>query len=132
MLPAFKTMTEAEVIRAMREHLEGLFPKICPTCDRRYETLREFIQSTKIAGPAIPYDAEYGDWKPAKPLGTMTFAHCSCGNTLALTSHGMPLLQLWSLLNWARAETKKRQMTPQELLNYLREKISQQVLEAKD
>jgi hypothetical protein len=27
-------MTEADVIRIMREHLERLFPKICPNCRR--------------------------------------------------------------------------------------------------
>jgi hypothetical protein len=41
----------------------------------------------------------------------------------ALTSDGMPLLRLWSLLGWAKVETKKRGMTPKELLNYLREEI---------
>ncbi len=36
-------MTEAEVIRQMREHLESLFPKVCPNCKRRFATLREYL-----------------------------------------------------------------------------------------
>ncbi len=125
-------MTEAEVIREMREHLEEQFPKVCAHCARRFATLRAYLLATKPLGSAMPYDADRGDWTPAKPLGTMTFANCPCGNTLALTSDDMPLLQLWSLLNWARSETKKRRMTPQELLNYLRDAITKQVLAEPD
>ena len=125
-------MTEAEVVRIMREHLEGLFPKVCPVCQRRYATLREYLLTTETVGPAMPYDAEAGNWNPPDSAGTMTFANCPCGNTLALTSEGMPLGKLWSLLNWARKETQKRKMTPQELLNHLREVITKQVLATPD
>jgi hypothetical protein len=125
-------MTEAEVVRIMREHLEGQFPKVCNNCKRRYATLREYLLNTETVGPAMPYDADMGHWNPLHPLGTATYANCRCGNTLALTSEGMPLFQLWSLLNWARHETKKRKMTPQELLNYLRDEITKQVLATPD
>ena len=125
-------MTEAEVVRIMREHLEGLFPKVCAACKRRYTTLQEYLLNTDQVGPAIPYDVEMGEWSPLHPLGTATFANCRCGNTLALTSDGMPLIQLWSLLNWARHETKRRGLTPQELLNHLRDEITKQVLAAPD
>jgi hypothetical protein len=125
-------MTEAEVVRIMREHLEGLFPKVCPTCSLRFATLREYLLITTHLGPAIPYDVELGDWKPLRPLGTMTYANCPCGTTLALTSQGMPLSQLWSLLAWARLETSRRGLSPQELLNYLREEICKQVLAGLD
>jgi hypothetical protein len=77
----------------------------------------------------MPYDADMGSWQPSNPVGTAAYANCPCGNTLALTSAGMPLFQLWTLLAWARNETRARRQTPQELLNYLREKICQQVLE---
>jgi hypothetical protein len=85
---------------------------------------------THHVGSAMPFDAELGDWKPLNPLGTMTFSNCSCGNTLVLSSDGMPRFRLWSLLAWARIETQKRGMTPQELLNYLRDEICKQVLAA--
>ena len=121
-------MTEAEVIQAMREHLEGLFPKVCPNCRRSFATLREYLLITTPLGPPIPYDAELGDWRPMRQMGTMTYANCPCGDTLSLSSHGMPLSQLWSLLNWARHETKRRGLGPQELLEYLRGEITKQVL----
>jgi len=121
-------MTEAEVIRQMRAHLESLFPKRCPKCGRTYDSLREYLQNTTPMGPAIPYDVELGDWQPQEPLGLATYANCRCGNTMGMTSHGMPLVQLWRLLRWAQTETKRRRLTPQELLNYLRDEISQQVL----
>lgn len=121
-------MTETDVIQAMREHLEGLFPKTCPNCQRQFATLREYLLNTTHQGPAIPYDAQFDDWRPMKPIGTVTLANCPCGTTLALSSHGMPLLHLWRLLNWARIETQRRGQSPGELLDYLREKICQQVL----
>ena len=121
-------MTEAEVITIMRKHLEGLFPKDCPGCHRRFATLQEYLLLTKHAGRPIPYDAEMGDWNPLRPVGTITCANCPCGNTLTLSSEGMPLSQLWSLLNWARVELAKRHMTPQELLIHLRDEICKQVL----
>jgi hypothetical protein len=121
-------MTEAVVIKLMREHLEAQFPKVCANCGRRFATLREYLLVTTPQGPPIPYDAEVGDWNPLNPLGTLTFANCPCGSTLALTSHGMPLFRLWALLNWARSETKKRGVTPVELLAYLRDQICREVL----
>jgi hypothetical protein len=121
-------MTEADVIRQMREHLEGLFPKSCPGCRRAFATLREFLLVTKHQGPPMPYDAEMGNWQPAEPIGTATFANCPCGTTLTLTSRGMPLPQLWRLLAWAKIETQSRGVSPQELLSYLRDEICRQVL----
>jgi hypothetical protein len=121
-------MTEAKVITAMREHLEGQFPKMCSNCKHEYATLREYLATTTQLGSAMPYDAEMGNWNPLEPIGTLTYANCPCGSTLALSSKGMPLLRLWSLLNWARIETKSRGQTPEELLNYLREEINKQVM----
>jgi len=121
-------MTEAEVLRIMRRHLEGQFPKICPACERHFANLHEYLLITEHLGPAMPYDADMGNWMPLEPVGTATYANCPCGTTLVLSSHGMPLLILWRLLNWARIETQRRKMTPQELLNYLRDEICKQVL----
>jgi hypothetical protein len=121
-------MTESDVVRIIRSHLEGQFPKDCPNCKWRFATFRDFLLVTKPLGPTISYDAELGDWNPADPAETVTFANCQCGNTLVLTSAGMPLLRLWSLMNWARVETKKRKQTLKDLLNHLRNEINQQVL----
>jgi hypothetical protein len=123
-------MTEIDVIRIIRAHLEGQFPKVCCNCNQRFDTFRDFLLATKPLGSTISFDAEVGDWEPADPAGTLTFANCTCGNTLALTSAGMPLLRLWSLMNWGRFETKKRSQTLTELLNHLRNEINKQVLDA--
>ena len=123
-------MIEAEVVRLMREHLESQFPKVCPTCQRHFPTLYDYIQVTKRVEPSISYDAEVGDWNPKEPIGTATYSTCTCGSTLALSSHGMPLLRLWALYNWARVEKKRRGMTMEQLLSYLRDKIRQQVIDS--
>ena len=100
-------MTDAEAIRIMREHVEGLFPKECPNCHRRFATLREYVLATKPLGATLSYDAEVGDWNPKEPVGTTAMANCPCGTTLTLTSEGISLMKMWRLLNWARVETKR-------------------------
>ena len=125
-------LTEADVVRFIREHLEGQFPKVCSVCKRSYTNLREFLLITTPTGSTLSYDAELNDWKPEQPLGTATYANCPCGNTLALSSKGMQVRRLWPLMNWARLETKKRGQTVEELLNYLREEIRKQVFAIPD
>jgi hypothetical protein len=51
---------------------------------------------------------------------------------MALSSDGMPLETLWSLMDWARAETQRRGITPRQLLNQLRDILCQQVLADSD
>jgi hypothetical protein len=121
-------LTEAEVIRVIREHLDGQFPKLCSVCNRSYGSFQEFLLITKPVGSTMSYDAELNDWNPVEPLGTSTYANCACGNTLCLSSTGMPIRRLWRLMRWARAETQRRGQTLEELLNYLREEIRKQVL----
>jgi hypothetical protein len=121
-------MTEAEVIRTMREHLEGLFPKVCPKCNRCFATLREYILLTHRLGPMMSWDAELGDWNTVQPIGTLAFANCPCGSTLALSTEGMPLPRRLVLLGWIRGETQRRGVSPQQLLEHLRDETRKQVL----
>ena len=125
-------MTEGEVIRHWREHLETQFPKACAHCHRSYTDLHDFVSHTKQLGHVMPYDAEMGEWEPDNPIGTMLFANCECRNTLVLTSKGMPLPLLWQLLYWVRIETLKRQTTPTALFTELREKMHRKLLAAHD
>ncbi len=60
-------MTEADVIAAMRKHLEDCFPKTCSSCGREYASFREYVENTTHAGSAMPYDAEMGNWMPLRP-----------------------------------------------------------------
>ena len=121
-------MTETEVIWIMRGHLNQHFPKVCRMCHRCFESPREFLQNTTQLGPPMLYDVELGEWQPLQPLGAMTFANCQCGNTLSLSSEGMPRILYWRLLGWAQCETKRRGLSPQELMVYLRDEICRQVL----
>jgi hypothetical protein len=121
-------MTDAEAIRIMREHVERLFPKKCPNCQRSFVTLREYVLATKPLGATLSYDAEAGDWNPAEPVGTTAMANCPCGTTLTLTSDGISLMKMWRLLNWARVERKRRGIKQDQLLTYIRGEIRKQVL----
>ncbi len=101
---------------------------MCPVCQRSYGNFREFLLIATPLGSTLSYDAEMNDWNPERPLGTATFANCPCGNTLSLNSAGMPNDRLWPLMLWARAETQRRGITIEQLLNYLREEMRKQVL----
>jgi hypothetical protein len=125
-------MTEEEVILALREHLEGQFPKSCPHCKRTFVSLKDYIRNTQPVGPAMPYDAMFGDWNPMNPVGSVAYANCPCGTTLAVSSKGMPLIKLWTILDWARVETQARGIDASQLLTDLREVIIARVLAEPD
>ena len=121
-------MTDDEIIQMMREHFEGLFPKICANCGRRFETLREYILDTERLGGTISYDAEEGDWETTQPIGGVALANCPCGNTLALTTKGMPLSNIHLVLKWIKVESEQRGLSPMELIGYVRDEVRKRVL----
>ena len=124
-------MTEAEVLELMREYYEGLFPKVCANCNRYFATLREYILATRRLGPTVSYDAEIGDWNTLQPIGTVAYANCPCGSTLALSTENMPHSQRLLLLKWVKIQTQERGMRPEELLDYLRDELRNQILSAR-
>lgn len=121
-------MTDAEALQAVRRHFESLFPRTCPNCGRRFETLREYILTTTRTGVAMSLDAEEGDWETRQPIGSLALANCPCGSTVALSTQGMALPQRLALLSWVRTETQRRGISPSELLEGLRDELRKQVL----
>lgn len=122
-------MTDEVLIHLVRAHFEGLFPKECTTCRRRYESLRDYIIQTEKLGQPISHDIALGDWQPADPLGTLVVANCACGTTLALSTRGMPLPLLHAGHDWIKRETRRRHLTHVQLLAWLRDEIRRQVLD---
>lgn len=122
-------MNENDVIKTMREFISRQFPKQCACCGKRYESFAEFIRNTTYTGKPISHDAEQEDWRPDTPIGTIGMVNCSCGTTFAISSDRMDLKTLWRLMNWARKEAKQRGITISDLLEDLRSKIDQSVLQ---
>ncbi len=120
-------MTDADVIRITRLHIESRFPKTCTSCGRRFATLADYLAQTRHVGPPVSYDAEIGDWAPREPLGTLSLANCTCGSTMVIDSAGMPLKTITQLMTWARQTSKRRGLTMRELLNWVRDQIDAQV-----
>jgi hypothetical protein len=123
-------MTYLEALEIVRRHFESLFPKNCSTCGRRFDSLREYILSTRRVGQAVSYDAELGDWQTPRPIGSLAFANCPCGSTLVLGTEGMPLPQRQALLAWVRDETERQHVTPSDLLERIRDDLRREVLDA--
>jgi len=121
-------VSEAEIIQIARGHLESLFPKECPNCGRRYATLKEYIRDTTRIGATRSYDAETGDWNTKDPIGMVAAANCACGNTLTLTSEGMPLELELQVLKWLRAEGERRGLNASQLLDLMRDKLRDQLV----
>jgi hypothetical protein len=121
-------MNEDDVVRIVRSYIEGLFPRVCPNCARRFASLREYLETTTHLASPILYDDLTQD-VPEKPLGPMSLANCTCGTTLTVSSSGIPTAQIVVLLTWARAESSRRSITVRELLRHIRDRIDRQVLE---
>lgn len=121
-------MNESDVIAIVRRYVEERFPSTCSSCGRRFGSLREYLLITRHVGNPVSYDAELGDWSPAQPLGTLSFATCPCGTTLAVSSDAMPPDQMAELLSWARDETARRGIDVPGLLGLIRAEIDRQVL----
>jgi hypothetical protein len=121
-------MTEADVIRVIREHVEGLFPKTCNACQKVFPNYRDYLLNTERVGVPISYDIELGDLKPKHSSGNFALANCRCGNTLVISSRGMPLTQIWGILYWVKMETHRRGVKTEEVVCYLRDTVERQAL----
>jgi hypothetical protein len=121
-------VTEAEVIRMIHRHIEGLFPRTCPKCKRLFPTYRDYLLGTRHIGTPVSYDIEFDDLRPAQAGGNLSLANCSCGNTIALSSAGMPLRQIWQVLAWVKSEAEKRQVPVEKILTHLRTEVSKRGL----
>jgi hypothetical protein len=120
-------VTEDDVVRIVRSYIEGMFPKVCPKCGRRFDSLREYLQSTRHLGSPYLHETaadEAGD----SPLGPITHATCLCGNTLTIGSEGIPKAQLVELIKWGKADSHRRSINMTELLRQLRDRIDREVL----
>ena len=122
-------MTEDDAAQLLCEYLETLFPKACPTCQRMFRTLREYIENTQRVGPPVSYDADADNWDAGEPpLGTVALVNCPCGSTMALSTDDMPLQRHRELLQWAKEELNRSGLSPSELVDHLRDKIRERAL----
>lgn len=119
-------MTEDEVLAIMREYYSGLFPKVCPNCQRRFATLREYVVATKPVGRYMSYDVESGSWTPE--MGTLALANCPCGNTMGMSTEALAPATRAVLLGWVKSEAERRSMNPTDLLAYLRVELRRQIM----
>ena len=121
-------MTEDQVVETIHRFIDGKFPKECRCCGRIFLDLADYLRNTTHLGDPVSYDAQWNDWPPVDPLGTMAMANCACGTTLSISSSGMSLSMMWRLMRWARKETVARGITVQQLLSEIREKIDRRAL----
>jgi hypothetical protein len=64
----------------------------------------------------------------ARKKGTVAFANCKYGSTLAISSKGIDLWTLWRLMLWVRTESWKIGIGMNELMRHLRQEIRRRVL----
>jgi hypothetical protein len=123
------SLSEVQVINFIRTAVEKQFPKICSPCGHRFYTFKEYLQNTDHIGQPHSYDAEIQDWRPNKPLGALAYAKCKfCKNTMATSLFSLEVETMWQLLSWIKEETSKRGVSSSDILNDLKVKITNQVL----
>jgi len=122
------SLSAAEALRLVQGHFESVFPKTCSACGRRFDTLREYVLATRPRGPAQSFDADLGDWETRQPMGTLAYADCPCGNTLALGTSGMDGADRLALLGWVREQCEPRGVVPTQVLEELRAMVREAVV----
>jgi len=124
-------VTEDDVVRIVRSYIESLFPKVCPKCGTRFDTLRDYLRLTTHLGSPHFYETAGGPTN-LNPLGPIAHATCVCGNTLTIGSEGIPKSQLMALIEWAKADSRRRSIRMNELFRQLRDRIDEEVLRDDD
>ena len=61
----------------------------------------------------MSYDAELGNWNTSQTSGAIALANCSCSNTIALSTEGIPIPLRLLLLNLIKSETERRCLSSQ-------------------
>ncbi len=86
---------------------QKLFPKLCRTCNRSFNSLSDYLCGTKPKGHSLE-DCSQVMKKPY----TMIYRHCRCGNTLVLTitEDIFPGLQDFWIMIKHEAEVSGREM----------------------
>lgn len=121
-------MNENKAIEIIHNFIDSTFPKTCPNCGMTFNSLAEFLRNTNSIGDPVSYDAEFDDWMPKNPIGSISFSNCKCGSTISISSKGMDRWTLWKLMLWARTETWKRGISVNELLRHIRDEIDRRAL----
>jgi hypothetical protein len=121
-------MTEADIMRVIREHVDRQFPKKCRACQKVFLDYRDYLLNTQHQGNPVSWDIEMDNWKPADSSGNFALANCRCGNTLVISSSGMPLMQIWKILHWVKMESLRRGVKIEEIICYIRDTVEQKAL----
>ncbi len=116
-------MIEAEMMRIILEHVYKQFPKKCNNCQRVFSSYRDYLLHTERVGVPISYDLELDDLNPDHSSGNIALANCSCGNTIAISSSGMPLTQIWRILAWVKLESSRRGVSKEVIVCHIRDTV---------
>ena len=123
------SLTEDQVIHIIRENVEIQFPKDCAVCGHRFCSFKEYIKGTDQLGKPRSYDADEQIWQPHDPIGIFSFSKCKrCENTLTLDSYKSNVATIQQLLGWIKEEVMRRSIMVDELLDDLRVKVENQIL----
>ena len=60
-------LSEERVVDIIKVAAVRFFPKICSCCGRRFNSMKEYLESTAHLSQPRSYDADMQDWQPKKP-----------------------------------------------------------------
>ena len=112
--------TEAELVvlqfvAAIVERCRGQFPRVCPSCAKRYESYADFVAETMVVSQPMQFEASSED-----PLGILAFASCGgCGSTRSVRWEGDPGPDRDALRAALREDARRLGATEREVLTLL-------------
>lgn len=121
-------LTDEQVVEIIESHVLKQFPKTCSCCGQEFASLAEYVHRTSYIGDPVSADADLGDWQPEVPIGTLSYARCPCGTTLAIGSEGIGVLTMWRLLRWGYVTSRSRGIPLGQLLAEVRDTIDLRAL----
>lgn len=122
-------LTEQAALQVLKEHFETMFPRNCSGCGRRFNDLREYFHETHSLGSMICNGGDAIDSTSTKPLLSITFANCTCGTTVTLSTMDMDESARCDLLQWLREEMKQVAAPPNQIFSALKLRLRRMVLE---
>ncbi len=118
---------EAQVIDIVRRHMSAQFPKTCSRCGVVFASVASYHRAVEHIGDPMSFDAPAEGERKAGAVGAVSFANCTCGTTLSITTRGMAPADLQEIMDWVRLESERRDVDVRKVLAELRAKIIAQI-----
>lgn len=115
-----------QLVEPALQHLRGLFPRQCASCGATFATYFDYLCTTAGGGNTC-FD-EFARLSRDEIVGTVGFAHCHCGSTLAVSSESAPVEAYRAFVGFLQDRAAAEKSSVAELLDLLMEMVREREL----